>query len=350
MDLKISSALYQTGPRPLLHVPVAADKVSEWFETGGDVRTNPRTLTTLVLLAVSAAACGSTGADPSQFDYDSAAPLQLVIGDLFEASNAPQTEIHAVTFAGADGKEVTGLIADPPEGQSPKAVLLLHGVSQGAPIASNDMVEPMRDWSCAGATTLAIDMPYARLQRFDSPFTETESDAEEAVQLIVDLRRSVDLLIDRGSSEVAFVAISGGAVFGATFVGVEDRLAGSVLLVGNGGPWHRWSEFGVPSVMMMGMTDEERDSYAEIMGPYSGTHFVGDHNAPILFINGRLDPIIGEDAAQALHDAAGEDIEVSWYESGHDLPPEGFIEAHDWVGDVLGLDPERVADCQPVFS
>jgi hypothetical protein len=304
----------------------------------------------VVLFALITASCGgSGGADPAEFEYDDSAPLNYSEGELLESPFAPDTVIHRVSFDGHQGVEVTGLRADPPEGPSNVAVLLLHGISQGAAIASNDMVEPMRDWSCAGATTLAIDMPYARpdLLRFDAPFTLTEQDREEAIQLTVDLQRSIDLLVEQGAEEIAFVAISGGAVAGALFAGVETRIDGHALIVGNGGPVQRWRDFGFPSIMLIGMEEQEIEEYAEIMYPYSGIHFIGDATAPILFVNGRLDPIIGEDAAIALHEAAGDNAEVSWYDAGHDLPMEAFIEVHHWVGDILGLDPARLDECAP---
>lgn len=309
-----------------------------------------RFLTAATTLALVVTACGGgDAASPTEFDYDTSAPLDIEIGDAIDTPTAPETAIHSISFNGRDGVEVTGLIADPPSGSNEKAVLLLHGISQGASLASNDMIEPMRDWTCAGATTLAIDMPYARLGRFDAPYTLTEIDVDEHIQLMVDLQRSVDVLEERGSSDIAFVAISGGAVHGASFVGLEERLVGSAIILGNGGPWHRWTEFGVPSVMMMGMSDQERDEYAGLMGPYSGVHFIGDHDAPILFVNGTLDPIIGEDAAIELHEAAGDNVEVSWYESGHTLPNEAFVEVHHWVGEALGLDSSQVTECEPVF-
>lgn len=85
------------------------------------------------------------------------------------------------------------------------------------------------------------------------------------------------------------------------------------------------------------------------MYPYSGIHFIGDANAPILFVNGRLDPLVGEDAAIDLQEAAGDNAQVR-YEAGHDLPLEAFVEVHYWIGELLGFDPGRVAECEPVTS
>lgn len=314
--------------------------------------TPARTLATGALVSLLLTACGASSntAAPDEFAYDAERPLNFAEGEVFESPLAPGTEIHRVSFGGYDGIEVTGLHADPPEGSAETAVLLLHGIVQGAPVASNDMVEPVRDWSCAGATTLAIDMPYARPDqlRFDRPFTLTEQDRVETIQLTVDLQRSVDLLVEQGAKRIAFVAISGGAVAGALFAGIETRIDGYALILANGGPVQRWRDFGVASVMLSGLPNDEIEAYAEIMYPYSGIHFIGDANAPILFVNGRDDPIIGEDAATALIEAAGDRAQVSWYESGHDLPFDAFVEVHYWVGDLLGLDRDRLRECEPV--
>jgi predicted esterase len=306
----------------------------------------------VVALALVAACGGSSGADPAEFEYDATRPLNFSEGEVFESAIAPDTEIHRVTFDGHDGVEVTGLYAEPAEGPSDTAVLLLHGVTQGSGVASADMVEPMRDWSCAGAATLAIDMPYARpdLLRFNAPFTLDETDQQEAIQLTVDLQRSVDLLAERGAEKIAFVGVSGGAVSGALFAGIERDVDGYAIILGSGGPVARWKDSGFASVMLLGMPEEQIEEYADLMYPYSGIHFIKDANAPILFVNGRLDPIIGEDAAIALHEAAGENAEVSWYDAGHDLPLEAFVEVHYWIGDLLGLDEARVAACEPVAS
>ncbi len=209
---------------------------AEKLEKDGD---SMRILASLVIDSVVVGSCGGTkGADPAEFGYDATQPLNFAVGDIVESPLAPNTEIHGATFNGQNGKEVTGLMANPPKGPTDTAVLLLHGFSQGSGVASADMIEPIRDWSCAGAMTLAIDMPYARpdLLRFNEPFTLDETDRDETVQLTVDLQRSVDLLIEQGGEKIAFVAVSGGAVAGALYAGIETRVDGYALILANGGP------------------------------------------------------------------------------------------------------------------
>lgn len=90
-----------------------------------------------------------------------------------------------------------------------------------------------------GAVSLAINAPFARAGRpgkvllyFD------ERDRDDQIQLNVDLRRGVDLLLSRpdvAKDRLAYVGRSYGGAQGGLLAGVETRIKAYVLIVGDGG-------------------------------------------------------------------------------------------------------------------
>jgi poly(3-hydroxybutyrate) depolymerase len=82
---------------------------------------------------------------------------------------------------------------------------------------------------------VAIDAPFAR--RPSDYFTFTECDRADQIQLIVDLRRAVDLLEARGDVDgdrIGYPGFSYGAAMGGLLAGVEHRIAAFVVASGDG--------------------------------------------------------------------------------------------------------------------
>ena len=191
-----------------------------------------------------------------------------------------------------------------------------------------------------GAVVVALDAPFAR--RGGSPVRFTPADSAEQVQLIVDLQRAVDVLLARPDvdpSRLAYVGRSYGGAMGALFAGVERRLKGYVLMVGDGGLVAHFTgpddEYGP----LQRLSEGERRRWLAAMRQIEPSRFLGRAApATILFQSGRRDELVPVPDAEALHRAAGESGTVLWYDAGHDLGPRAIADQLRWLHGVVGTD------------
>jgi dienelactone hydrolase len=195
----------------------------------------------------------------------------------------------------------------------------------------------------AGAVVLTIDAPFAR-RNPDSPLAFTPQDSADVVQFVVDLQRAVDVLAARPDvdpARIGALGISYGGATGALFAGVERRLAGAVLMVGDGGPGaHFTDSTGARMAPPPGVPMEQWCRWFEAMEPIASTRFVARAApTPLLFQWGRHDQLVPPYLADALWRAAAEPKEARWYESGHRIPTTALEDARSWLAAHVGLTP-----------
>ncbi len=68
-------------------------------------------------------------------------------------------------------------------------------------------------------------------------------------------------------------------------------------------------------------------------------HYVG-HASPsaLFFQNARYDTSVSQEDALAYQAAGSEPKKVEWYESGHGLPTQAYIDMADWLAEQIGID------------
>ena len=251
-------------------------------------------------------------------------------------------EVHRVSFASPKGGRATGLLHVPQDSlRRGKAklpgIVMLHGAPGDAWGMGGVAIPVARH----GAIVLAIDAPFARRNK-NEPISFTPRDSVDQVQLIIDLQRAVDVLLERpdvDSTRLAFVGISYGAAMGATFAGVERRLGAYALMVGDGGlAAHFTQANGKRQGRPPYLTEAQWCRWFEAMEPIASTRFIGlAAPARVLFLWGRQDRLVPPYLAEALYRAAGETQEARWYDSGHGLPPTAFLDMIDWLAGRIGI-------------
>jgi fermentation-respiration switch protein FrsA (DUF1100 family) len=126
---------------------------------------------------------------------------------------------------------------------------------------------------------------------------------------------------------------------GALFVGIERRIKAAALVVGDGG---LVSHFTGPedSSFMASLSCATRVDWLGAMRPIEPIRFI-PHASPtaLLLQSGRLDVLVPEADAQALHAAAPDPKTVHWYSAGHGLNQQALLDRHDWLHEQIGLDP-----------
>lgn len=280
-------------------------------------------------------------ADHTLFQYEDAGRVPL--RELRSRSVGPVT-VSEVSYPSPEGGTVTATMSVPLTEAEDVGVLLLHGI----PGDRHDLLTPATVYACAGATTLAIDAPFVRSGRGSISFTPR--DRADQIQLMTDLRRGIDLLGQElgpdAAAHVSVVGISYGAAMAALLAGLDDRVGSAALIVGDGGlVAHMTEDDGTPSGPFGSVPEPRSSEWLDSMRPIEPLLYVGDSDAAFLFLNGRHDTQVDVADAEQLHAAAGDNSEVRWYDTGHDLTADAFRHQFQWVGEQAGLDAERLAGC-----
>jgi dienelactone hydrolase len=280
----------------------------------------------------------ATAADRVQFSYDAGAPLNL---QKTVESTVNGVEASIITFSSPGGGLVGGMLWEPVGRTGPRpGMVLMHGLPGNA----KAMAGIAQNYARYGAVVIAIDAPWNR--RATPPYlTITDQDRVEQIQVIKDLQRAVDVLrahpnVDAG--RVAFVGFSWGGATGALFVGIERRLKTAALVVGHGGQVsHATGPEGFK--LISGFPCARRVAWIRAMSPVEPIRFIGHANVPLLLQNGTQDPLIPYADAAELHAAAPQPKTVRWYETGHDLNLQAREHRHDWLVEMIGIDPRQPA-------
>jgi dienelactone hydrolase len=191
----------------------------------------------------------------------------------------------------------------------------------------------------SGAAVITIDAPFCRPGAediYDMASWRAERDRRYQIQLIVDLRRAVDVLVSQPEVDpqrLAYIGLSYGAAMGGLMAGVEDRLATLVLIVGDGGLNEHTSD---PDEQ--GYPDHWHQAWVDAMWPIEPLHFVGRATAPILFMNGTQDVNVPPRDALRYYQAASEPKEQWWYDAAHYLPARAYgQDTMAWLQDQIGV-------------
>jgi dienelactone hydrolase len=278
----------------------------------------------------------ATEADRALFAYDANAPLNL---QKTAQTTTAAFALSDISYNSPDGGSVTGIMAEPVgrSGLRP-GMVILH--PSGTP--AKGLAPQAQMLAQHGAVVIVIDAPYFR-RGGASMLLYMSQDRREQIQLMKDLRRAVDVLIATGKVDPARIAFEGysyGGSLGAGFVGIEPRLKAAVLIAANGGLVTRVTIPGdLPNLASQSCAT--RALWFQAMTPIEAIRFIPHASATaLLFQAGRFDDLVPPADAQALFDAASSpNKEIRWYETGHALPQQAFMERHDWLHQQIGIDP-----------
>ena len=271
------------------------------------------------------------------FDYDREAPLDI---QNVESRHDGAVTWVDFTYASLKGGRVPATLIIP-DGRGPFAgIVMMHGL----PGNRQQMAPYGRYYAQTGAVMILIDAPFARPENAERPdwVTLTEKDREEQIQLIIDLRRAVDVLIARSDvdpNRLAFIGVSYGGGIGGLFAGVENRLKAYSFVVGGSGLVARIAgQVDEDTRRFHEMTAEEQELWVSAMWPIEPIHYVG-HAGPaaLLFQNGTRDELVRPGDAVKYQEAGSEPKTIIWYEAGHILPFEHVRDQTEWLHEYIGV-------------
>ena len=271
------------------------------------------------------------------FDYDAESPV-LVSETSVQHEN--KYTVHDISYPSPKGGNVNSYLLFP-DGAGPFAgIILMHGSS-----GSRESLLPFaKDLVLTGAVVLTIHGPDARIKNRDW-IHFTPQDREEQIQLIIDLRRGVDVLTAQpgvDAARIGYIGYSYGAAMGGLLAGVEPRIKAYGLMVGDGGLVNHFTDGDRPIGGFQSVPAAARDVWLEAMEPIEPIHFVS-HASPsaLFFQNARRDTLVSEADALAYQAAGSEPKRVEWYDSGHALPTPAYFDMVNWLEEQIGIDATK---------
>jgi dienelactone hydrolase len=282
------------------------------------------------------------------FDYDQQLPLKIVEVESWKDGDVTFTDI---TYASPKGGGVPATLIEPP-GSGPFAgVVIQHGL----PSSRQSVYGIGKLYADMGAVVIVIDAPFARPENENRfPLLFTEQDREDHIQLIVDLRRAVDLLAAKDNvdpNRLAYMGVSYGGMVGGLLAGVENRLQAYVLVVGDGGLVnHHLVEIEGMITPLDEMTKEEVKDWIEFMWPIESIHYISQAKpAALLFQSGTTDGLVPDYLALDYQKAGSDPKTIKWYESGHFLPFAHVLDQLEWMSQYIGITNVRELPAANLF-
>ena len=298
-------------------------------------------LLALVLALPAVAAEPTTPADPKLTElrrvtaYDAKAPLDV---KTVRAQKRGDVTVTELTYASPKGGPVPAYLVTP-AGTGPFPAVLFQHWGQGT---KDEFLDEALSLARAGVVSLLVDAPHVRPE----PWNRSVSGPavhDTFVQMLVELRRGVDLLTSRpevDGQRLGFVGHSLGAIVGGALSGVEPRLRAVVLMAGIGEFSKSLREPETPNAKKLQEGTERERFQALLRNMENIDGVVGVHNAApaaVFFQYGRSDDWVTYAQARAYIDAARDPKFFKFYEGGHELSDAARRDRVQWLRSHLGF-------------
>ncbi|HEX5469175.1 MAG TPA: hypothetical protein VFW80_09025 [Gaiellaceae bacterium] len=260
-----------------------------------------------------------------QFDYDSAAPLDV---REVKAESRDGATVHDITYAGPAGRIDAFLVVPAGNGPFPAVEFM-----PGAPGARYTFFGEAIDLAGAGVVSLLPDPPYAR-PPIEEVVTFEPSDKDGIVQEVREMRRGIDLLVSRPEvdpSRLGYVGFSWGASLGGILSAVERRVHSFVLM----SPVPRLSI----DLRALGEDQGAGDlaAYEEALRPVDAAAYLPHASPSALFLLfGRKDTRPSPADGREAFAAASGPKKIGWYDAEHELNDAARADVRAWLAERLG--------------
>lgn len=279
-----------------------------------------------------------------EFAYDASAPLD--VREAGREERAGGVSVVDLTYASPKGGRVPAYLVVP-AGRGPfPAVLYGHWMMDGSPMKHRgEFLEEALVLARAGAVSLLIDAPFVRpgFVAEKDEMRQAEQGSEVSRQQVIDFRRGLDLLAERGlldAGRVAYVGHSYDAHVGALLAGVERRIGSFVLMAGvYADEEYVFDPANEEMRKLLGRVGEERARrYFREYAWDDPVHFL-PHSAPaaVFLQYGRQDKPITEKMARRSFELFAEPKRIGFYDAGHALDAAARRERVEWLAGRLSL-------------
>ena len=303
---------------------------------------NPIFLHFLLLTALTASAQTSSAfqSKVALFDYDAKQPLDIQDKVIEEFDNAT---LHDVTYNSPKGGPVSAYLVVP-KGKGHFAAILFGHWGNGT---RAEFIPEAKIYAKAGAVSLIPDYPWDRAQPWHKSLSlgeKADQDRDVEIQAVIDLRRGIDLLLQRPDVDpkrLAYVGHSYGAQWGSILSAVDKRMKTSVLMAGVAQAADIWLGTTDPGLLeyVESQSKSKLEEYSRIVGEIDAVQFVG-HAAPIplLLQFAKYEQYFDKASMDHYVSTASDPKKVIYYDTGHDLnDPQALEDRYDWLAKYIGL-------------
>jgi cephalosporin-C deacetylase-like acetyl esterase len=194
-----------------------------------------------------------------------------------------------------------------------------------------------------------IDAPYWRPDVAPpAKGKEAESERDSYIQMVVDLRRAVDVLVSRKDVDpdrIGYVGHSLGATWGAPLAAADKRIKIFVLMGGLSKVPPDWDDDSFyQQVQRATAPRAEFDKEAAVLAPIEPEKFAANTGpAKIYFQWARHDMYISRKSADEYFNAVGGPKEEKWYFTSHEFnDAESKSDRTSWLVRTLAIDGLRL--------
>jgi pimeloyl-ACP methyl ester carboxylesterase len=277
--------------------------------------------------------------------------------DVREAATEMRGDVRVVdlSYASPRGGRVPAWLVLPAGSERHPAALFVHPGQGDRSTFLDEAVELAR----RGVAGLLVGAPSTRAEYQDSPrFFDGQAERAEWTQLIVDVRRGLDLLAARAEIDpqrLAYVGHSLGATAGGVLAGVEHRPRAWVLMAGlpSYSQRHEFSHPRTLAALDRLVTPDEQRAYAEALEPIDAVHYLRDARGAFLLQFARRDEFIAPRDAALYTRATPEPKTVLWYDTDHFFNAQARRDRDAWLLRALvasSTTPEELAQAPSRFA
>lgn len=285
-------------------------------------------VTVAALFSLSASVASSAPLDANAFSYDVNAPLNVRYGATTMRDGVGVREISFVS----KNHRVTGtIVAGSGTGPHP-GVLFVHWLGDPATTNHTEFEKDAVALAQRGVTSLSIDAMWAQPNWFEKGRT-TRTDYADSIAQVIDLRRSLDVLIAQKNVDahrIAYVGHDFGSMYGAVMAGIDPRPQIYVLMAGTTS-FSEWYLLGTKPANVQG--------YVKQMKVLDPTAYLARSKARAFYFQfSAHDKYIPRDHALAFFNAAPFPRTMAMYDVDHSLAtPAAYDDRLAWLKEKLGV-------------
>ncbi len=272
--------------------------------------------------------------DPSAFLYDQKASLKLTV---LSEHVQDGTIIQDIMYASPRGGEVPAYLIFPSQ-QAPRAGLIFGHWGEGN---REEFVDEAVILARVGFVSLCPDAPFLRPVEQEPPLVEIP---QGDLQWIVDVRRGVDLLLERfklPSEHFGYVGHSYGAAFGGAIAGVEHRIKAYVLMAGVSALSEYMQTTTHPLLVQErnNTPPEEYRAYLTALAPLDARHYIGQAAPSHLFFQfAREDEFVPVKDGERYFELGSSPKQIAWYDHcNHAFNAQARLDRAIFLCEQLGL-------------
>lgn len=273
------------------------------------------------------------------YDYDRKAPL-----DVKEVSveDRDGIKVHDISYVGAGRGRVPVYLVVPAGSGRFAGVIFAH---RGGGDRATFLDEAL---SLAKRGTVSLLVGWNAASRPDYQPKEGgppggAHDRDDMVQMVVEFRRGLDLLLSRpdvDAKRIGFVGHSGGGRAASILAGVERRIKAVVIMASQISATEAWRANDNPRIVALreSLPKEQFESYLKFIASVDASRYVSRATPTVLLLQfGRQDDSPSERLARRFYEVASQPKTFKLYDAGHDLNDEARKDRAEWLASHLKL-------------